>query len=223
MSNAQTSTIQLKAADGHTFDACRVAPEGKARGAVIVVQEVFGVTSHIVAVARQYAAAGYLAIAPALFDRVERKANIPYADVPAGIAMMQKLKPEQVLLDLRAAIDAASPAGKVGMVGYCWGGTMTYLAACHLPLAAAVSYYGGGLPNFLDRTPKCPVMLHFGEKDAHIPLSDVEKVRKAYPLGHYYLYPADHGFNCTDRASYDASSANLALERSLEFFHRHVG
>ena len=223
MSTPETSTIQLKAADGHTFEACRAVPEGKPRGAVIVVQEVFGVTSHIIAVARQYAAAGYLAIAPALFDRVERNADIPYTDVPAGIAMMQKLKPEQVLLDLRATIDAASPAGKVGMVGYCWGGTMTYLAACHLPLAAAVSYYGGGLPNFLDRTPKCPVMLHFGEKDAHIPLSDVEKVRKAYPLGHYYLYPADHGFNCTDRASYDAASANLALERSLEFFHRHVG
>ena len=223
MSQAQTDTIQLKAADGHVLEACRVTPEGKARGAVIVVQEVFGVTSHIVAVAQQYAAAGYLAIAPALFDRVERKANVPYTDVPTGIAMMQKLKPEQTLLDLRATIDAASPAGKVGMVGYCWGGTMTYLSACHLPLAAAVAYYGGGLPHFLDRTPKCPTMLHFGEKDAHIPLADVERVRKAYPLGHYYLYPADHGFNCTDRASYDASSAHLALERSLEFFHRHVG
>ena len=218
-----TETVELKAIDGHRFEACRVSPKAKPRGGIVVVQEIFGVNRHITAVAGQYAEAGYLAIAPALFDRVARKADLPYSDVEAGRKLAQALKTEQTLLDLKAAIDAAAGAGKVGMVGYCWGGTMTYVAACHLPLAAGVSYYGGGLPRFLDRTPKCPVMFHFGEQDAHIPPADIEKVKKAYPLGHYYLYPAGHGFNCTERASYDAPSAALALERSLDFLHRHVG
>jgi carboxymethylenebutenolidase len=224
MTSSTTDTIELKAVDGHIFEACRVTPAGPPRGGIVVVQEVFGVTAHIRRVAETYAAAGYLVIAPALFDRIQRKTYLPYTDVPAGIALMQQTKPEQTLLDLRASIEAAAQGGKVGMVGYCWGGTMTYLGACHLPLAAAVSYYGGGLPTLLDRTPKCPTMFHFGEKDAHIPLTAVEQVKKAFPLGHYYVYPgADHGFNCEDRASHDAPSAKLALERSLEFFHRHVG
>jgi carboxymethylenebutenolidase len=136
---------------------------------------------------------------------------------------MQALKREQTLLDLKAAIDAVATAGKVGMVGFCWGGTMTYVAACHLSIAASVAYYGGGLTQLLERTPRCPMMLHFGDRDTHIPLTDVEKVKKAYPLGHYYMYPAGHGFNCSDRTSYDAASAKLALERSLDFFRRHVG
>lgn len=223
MSQPPAETVRLKAADGHSLDAFKVAPAGRPRGGIVVVQEIFGVTSHIREVARQYATAGFVAIAPALFDRVERGADVPYSDVPAGLALMQTLKREQTLLDLKAAIDALTPAGKVGMVGYCWGGTMTYAAACHLSIAAGVAYYGGGLPGLLDRTPKCPVMFHFGEHDAHIPSADVEKVKTAYPLGHYYLYPAGHGFNCSDRASFDAPSAKLALERSLDFFHRHVG
>jgi len=215
--------IELKAADGHRLAACRVAPAGKPRGGVVIVQEIFGLNRHIRAVAAEYATAGYLAVAPALFDRVERGADVPYADVARGRALRDAVKTEQTLLDLKAAIDAAAAAGKVAMVGYCWGGTLTYVAACHLSLAAGVAYYGGGLPKVLDRTPKCPVMFHFGERDQHIPLSDVEQVKKAYPLGHYYLYPAGHGFNCTERASFDAPSAKLALERSLDFLHRHVG
>jgi carboxymethylenebutenolidase len=227
MSHHDIATITLKAADGHVLDAVLVQPAGKPRGGVVVIQEIFGVTRHIRDVAHQYADAGYLAVAPALFDRVRKNADVPYADVPAGLALMQQLKPEQTLLDMKAAIDAVSSAGKVGLVGYCWGGTMAWLAACHLPgvtpLTAGVSYYGGGLTRFLDRTPKCPVMFHFGERDAHIPISDVEQVKTAYPLGMYYTYPADHGFNCTDRPMYDAASAKLAYDRSLEFFHRHVG
>jgi len=219
----QTDTVELKAADGHRLSACRVTPAGKPRGGIVVVQEIFGVNRHIRAVAGQYAAAGYLAIAPALFDRVERGADVPYGDVAAGFALRERLKTEQTLLDLKSAIDAAAAAGKVGMVGYCWGGTMTYVATCHLALAAGVVYYGGGLPKVLERTPKCPVMFHFGERDAHIPAADVERVKKAYPLGHYYLYPADHGFNCTERPAYEPASAKLALERSLDFLHRHVG
>ncbi|HXQ30372.1 MAG TPA: dienelactone hydrolase family protein [Steroidobacteraceae bacterium] len=223
MTQPTSETVQLKAADGHVLDAWRVAPGGKPRGGIVVVQEIFGVTRHIEQVAREYAAAGYLAVAPALFDRVQRRSDIPYGDSPAGLALMRAVKREHTLLDLKAAIDAVASAGKVGMVGYCWGGTLTYVAACHLSIAAGVVYYAGGLTQLLERTPRCPVMLHFGDRDTHIPLRDVEKVKKAYPLGHYYMYPADHGFNCSDRASYDAASAKLALERSLDFFHRHVG
>ena len=223
MPELKSETVRLKAADGHALDAFKVHPAGRPRGGVVIVQEIFGITSHIEAVARQYAEAGYLTIAPALFDRIERGAKLAYTEVAAGRAIVEKLKPEQTLLDLKAAIDAVASAGKVGMVGYCWGGTLTFLAACHLPIAAGISYYGGGLPKFLERSPKAPVMFHFGENDAHIPVKDVEKVKKAYPMGHYYLYPAGHGFNCTDRASYDAPSAALALERSLDFLNRHVG
>jgi carboxymethylenebutenolidase len=223
MTEPKSATVQLKAADGHGFDAYRAAPRGKPRGGIVVIQEIFGITSHVEHVARQYADAGYRALAPALFDRVTRQAVFPYTEGAAGMAIVDKLKREQTLLDIRASIDALADSGKVGLVGYCWGGALAYLAACHLPLSAAVAYYGGGLTKLLERTPKCPVMFHFGEQDAHIPPGDIEKVKKAYPLGHYYLYPAGHGFNCTDRAAYDAPSAKLALERSLDFFHRHVG
>jgi carboxymethylenebutenolidase len=223
MSQPTPDNVQLKTADGHLLDAFRQGPTAKPRGGIVVVQEIFGVNRHIQSVVRAYADAGYQAIAPALFDRVERHADVPYTDVAAGVALKGRLKPGQALLDLKAAIDAVSPAGKVGMVGYCWGGTLTYAAACHLPLAAGVAYYGGGMTGLLERTPKCPLMFHFGEHDASIPLTDVERVKKAYPLGHYYLYPAGHGFNCTERASFDAPSASLALERSLDFFRRHVG
>jgi len=223
MTSVQTETTGLKAADGHRFDAYRATPAGRPLGAIVVVQEIFGVNGHIQAVTRRFAEEGFLAIAPALFDRTQRRADIPYSDVAAGRALRDGLKTEQTLLDLKAAIDAVGTAGRVGVVGYCWGGTMTYLAACHLPIAAGVCYYGGGMTRHLDRTPKCPVMFHFGERDTIIPAADVEQIKKAYPLGHYYVYPADHGFNCTERPSFDPSSAALALQRTLDFLHRHVG
>lgn len=227
MSQPAAPSPPLKAADGHTLEAYRATPAGRPRGGVVVLQEIFGVTRHIRDVADQYAAQGYLAIAPALFDRVERGAERPYDDVAGSRALVERLNPAQTLTDVKAAIDAAAAAGKVGVVGFCWGGTLAYLAACHLPavsaLRAAVSYYGGRLPQYLDRTPKCPAMFHFGEKDAHIPAADVERVKRAFPLGHYYLYPADHGFACPDRAAYDAASARLAFDRSVDFLLRHVG
>jgi len=130
MSSVHTQTRVLKAADGHALDAYLATPADKPRGAVVIAQEIFGVNSHIQALVRQYAEAGYLAIAPALFDRVQRAANIPYTDVPGGLAIKGQLKPEQTLLDLKAAIDAVAPAGRVGLVGYCWGGTMAYVAGC---------------------------------------------------------------------------------------------
>lgn len=135
---------------------------------------------------------------------------------------MMQIQPAQFLADTAAALAVVRHAGRVGVVGYCWGGTVAYLAACELPVACAVSYYGGGTVNFLDREPKVPVLYHFGEQDTHIPLENVEKIKAAHPNGIYYLYPAGHGFNCTDRSDYNPESASVALTRTLAFLAQHV-
>lgn len=215
--------IELIASDGHRLSAYLADPTGKPRGGIVVIQEIFGVTRHIRAVADQYAAAGFLAVAPALFDRVERNVDVPYTDMARGFGYVQALKDDQVTLDVQTAIDRVSAAGKVGVVGYCWGGTVAYLTAARTKIDAVVAYYGGGINRYTAEKPRAPVMFHFGEKDAHIPQSAVEQIKAAYPQGIYHLYPADHGFNCTDRASFEPASAKLALQRSLEFFHRYVG
>jgi len=219
------STLQLLASDGNRLAAFVARPEERPRGAVVVVQEIFGVNSHIRRTAEQYAAAGYLAIAPALFDRQQRDVDLGYdaAGMQAGIELMIKSTNDGAIADLDAAIAAVAHAGRVGMVGYCWGGRNTYLACCRTNVAAGVAYYGGGIAQLLDDTPRCPMMFHFGEHDSHIPLAEVEAIRRAYPAGVYHLYPAGHGFNCSERASFDAASARLAFERSIEFFHQHVG
>jgi carboxymethylenebutenolidase len=219
------SHLQLRAADGHTFSSYLARPEGRARGAVVVIQEIFGVTGHIERVAEQYAAEGYLAIAPALFDRQQRGVNLAYDDagVATGVEYMQQTDFTQVMADVQAAIDAVSHAGAVGMVGYCWGGLVTWLAGSRTTVAAGVSYYGGGITRFLDPVPRCPMQLHFGEHDSHIPPGDVAKIRAAFPQGDFHVYAAGHGFNCTDRASYDAAAAYLAFARAKDFFGRHLG
>jgi carboxymethylenebutenolidase len=217
------SSITLKAADGHNLDAYVAPARGKTRGGVVVIQEIFGVNSHIKGVADQYAAEGYDAIAPALFDRVKRNVTVPYTDIAAGIDYVMKLKDDQTLLDMKAAIDHVKPAGKVGVVGYCWGGTLSYLAAARLDVAGAVSYYGGFIPNYMNEKLRVPVIFHFGEKDEHIPMSTVDKIKAAHPDQTYCIYPADHGFNCGDRASYDAPSAKLAFDRSIAFLRKQIG
>lgn len=219
------STLQLRAADGHTLSSYVVKPEGPARGAIVVLQEIFGVNSHIRRVVEQYAAEGYLAIAPALFDRLQKDVNLGYdaAAMETGFALMTKATNEGVIADVNAAIGAVAHAGKVGAVGYCWGGKVTYLSACRTNIAAGVVYYGGGTAQLLPETPRCPVLFHFGDQDAYIPVSDVDKIRRAYPQGEYHIYSANHGFNCTDRASFEPASARVAFERSLDFFRRHVG
>ena len=219
------STLHLLAADGNHLSAYLVKPEGTPRGAVVVVQEIFGVNSHIRRVAEQYAAEGYLAIAPALFDRLQKGVDLGYdaTGLQAGIELMMKATNEGAIADLNAAIDAVSHAGRVGMVGYCWGGRCTYLAGCKTNIAAGVAYYGGGISQLLDDTPRCPMMFHFGERDSHIPLADVEQIREAFPQGIYHLYSAGHGFNCSERADFDSASAHLAFERTIEFFRRHIG
>jgi carboxymethylenebutenolidase len=216
-------TIELTAADGHHLSGYLAQPAAEAHGGIVVIQEIFGVTRHIRAVADQYAAAGFLALAPALFDRVEPNVDVPYSDVQKGFRYKQAMNNDTVLLDLAAAALHASSAGKVGVVGFCWGGTLAYLAAAKLEIDAAVAYYGGGIERLLDQKPRVPVQFHFGEKDAHIPLSAVAQIKAAYPQGVYHLYPAEHGFNCNDRASFEPKSAQLAFERSLEFLRRHVG
>lgn len=215
--------VSLTAADGHVLDAWLVPAQGAERGAVVIIQEIFGITSHIKAVAGQYAEAGYRAIAPAMFDRLGRDITVPYTEVQGGLTLARKLKVDETLLDMKAAIDHVRPAGKVAVVGFCWGGTMAYLAAARLDIAGAVSYYGGSISSHLDETLRAPVLFHFGEKDASIPMATVEKIRARHPRQTYHTYPAGHGFNCTDRANHDPPSAALALERSIDFLKTHVG
>jgi carboxymethylenebutenolidase len=179
----------IMARDGHELRAWLTAPPGKARGAVIVLQEIFGVNSHIRGVTDDYASEGFVAIAPCVFDRVRRGIELGYSqsEMQEGFGYVQQLKPEQTMLDLSAALAVVKHAGRVGMVGYCWGGKMTYVSAAELPLACAVSYYGGSIAQSLDKKPKCPMMFHFGELDTHIPMSDVEKIKAANPQAIFHV------------------------------------
>jgi carboxymethylenebutenolidase len=133
-------------------------------------------------------------------------------------------KTEAALLDVAAARAAAASAGKVGVIGYCWGGYITWLSAARLPgFACAVAYYGGGMTDAIAEKPKCPVMAHFGERDTMIPVAGVNALAAAHPDAKVYLYPADHGFNCDQRGSFNAQAARVARERTLEFLRRHIG
>lgn len=215
---------RLMARDGHEFDAWLAPASGEPRGAILVLQEIFGVNSHIRAVTDGFAAQGYLAIAPSLFDRVRRNVELGYGpqDVEQGRGYALQIPEEKLLLDMQACVNVIRRAGGVGAVGYCWGGSLAYLAACELPVRAAVSYYGTRTVQMLDHRPKVPVQYHFGEKDKSIPPENIEKIRAAHPQGDFHVYPADHGFNCDQRASFDAPSAQLAGERTLAFFARHL-
>ena len=218
--------IELAASDGHKLAAYRADPAGKPRGGIVVIQEIFGVNSHIKQVADGYAGDGYLAIAPALFDRVERTIDLGYTpeDIARGREIRGKVANDMAMKDSEAAIKAASSAGKVGIVGYCWGGLVTWLAANKLSgLSAAVAYYGGGILDNTNLAPKVPLMGHFGDKDQHIPVDGVKKLTEKYPQHPIHIYSADHGFNCDHRGSYDAAAAKQARQRTLEFFRKHIG
>jgi carboxymethylenebutenolidase len=218
--------INLTAKDGATIEAYRSAPADEPKGGIVVLQEIFGVNHHIRAVADRYAAAGYLAIAPALFDRVEPGVELGYgeSDRPRAMEIRSKTKLDETLADIEAAVALASAGGSVGVVGYCWGGSLAWAAATRLSgVSAAVGYYGGGIAAMLNEQPRAPVMLHFGERDKHIPLSDVEKIRAAHPEIPVFIYPADHGFNCDERESYDAQSAKEAQARTFAFLAENLG
>ena len=221
----------LRSSDGFSFPAYVAQPAGKARGAMVVIPEIFGVNSHIRSVADGYAKDGYLAVSPSTFHRVKPGVELGYSedDMKEGFGLKQaveSLPAPGVMADIQAAIDHASQPGKVGIVGYCWARMLTWRAACTLNgLAAAVPYYGGGMttPEEIARKPKCPVLAHFGDQDHWIPLDTVEAFRRAHPEVEVHVYHANHGFNCDQRGSYNAEAAKLARERTLAFIAKHVG
>lgn len=225
--------IDLSAADGSRIPAYVAQPAGAPKGAVVVLQEIFGVNSHIRSVADGYAAEGYLAVAPATFQRVKPGVELGYTEADMGEGFGYKTAVEAlpalgVMQDIQAAIDHAAKAsgGKVGIVGYCWGGLLTWRAACTLNgLAAAVPYYGGGMTGEQEavRQPRVPVLAHFGDQDHWIPLDSVQAFKQAQPGVQVQVYHANHGFNCDQRGSYDAAAAQLARERTLAFFAQHLG
>ena len=227
-----SETITLKATDGHSFPAYVAKPAGKAKGGIVVLQEIFGVNAHIRAVADGYAAAGYLVVAPATFSRIGKgdvQLGYTESDMKEGFGYkgaVEALPAPGVMADIQAAVDHAAQAGKVGIVGYCWGGLLTWRSAAQVKgLSAAAPYYGGGMtmPEEIARQPQVPVMAHFGEQDHWIPLDTVEAFKKAHPEVAVHVYPAHHGFNCDHRGSYDEASAKLARERTLAFFAQHIG
>ncbi len=218
--------VELTAADGIRLSAYRAVPTVTPRGGLIVVQEIFGVNSHIRSVCDGFAADGYLAIAPALFDRYAPGFDVGYApdDIARGREWKAKAGIEAALLDIVAARDMVAPTGKVGIVGYCWGGYVAWMSAARVSgLACAIPYYGGGMLEARHELPRCPVMAHFGERDAMIPAAGVREMQKMHPAAQIFFYAADHGFNCDQRGSYDATAAKLARERTLQFLRRYVG
>jgi len=217
------SQTELTAADGRTLSAYEARPGGEPRGGVVVVQEIFGVTAHIRDTVDAFAAAGFHAVAPAMFDRVEPGVVLPYSDIAGGRGYVARLSRQDIVADLGGAVMHLAGSGRVGVVGYCWGGTVAWIAAATLPVAAAVAYYGTRIVENLDLRPACPVQFHFGEADASIPPERIQQLRAACPDGDFHVYPAGHGFNCTDRADYHADSARLAFDRTLKFLGRHVG
>jgi carboxymethylenebutenolidase len=218
--------VTLTALDGHKLGAYVARPGGDPIAGLVVVQEIFGVNAHIRSVTDGYAKDGFLAIAPALFDRIQPNVELKYegAEAQTGRELAQKLVPDLALSDIGAAIEFAcsSTGKKIGVIGYCYGGTMAWLAATRLHPAAAVGYYGGQIAKHLDEEPAVPVMLHFGKQDNHIPAADVEKIQAAHPEVEVYWYDAGHGFNCDARASYNAEAAKEARQRSLDFLKKHL-
>ena len=215
----------LMARDGHEFQAWLAAPAGRARGAVVVIQEIFGLNSHIRAVTDGFAAEGYTAIAPSLFDRVRRGIELGYGpqDLQEGTGYRQQLTPEVALRDIAAAAAVVRHSGRAASIGYCWGGTLSYLAAGQLPLACAVVYYGR-VAGHLERKPRCPLLYHYGARDTSIPPEELERVRASIvPPSRLHVYEgAGHGFNCDQRAAYNPQAAALARERTLEFLAHHL-
>ncbi len=253
MSDTRTMTVELTSEDGFTLPAYVALPLRSPKGAIVVLQEIFGVNSHIRSVADRYAEAGYLAVAPATFHRIKEGVELGYTaeDMGAGMALNAAVEALMspggsavtplVMQDIQAAVKYASTAAKmstedtvhtggrgalVGVVGYCWGGLLTWRAACMLQgIAAAVPYYGGGMTVGAEATrkPLCPVLCHFGDQDKHITMPTVNAFKASQTGSRVEIYEADHGFNCDQRGSYNAAAATLALERTLKFFEKHVG
>lgn len=219
------STIQLVASDGHRLAAYRAHPDGESRAGLVVLQEIFGVNKHIRELCDRYAASGFMAVAPSLFDRAERDIDMGYdADaVETGRRLRAAIGWDASLLDVQAAIDEASAAGPVVVLGFCWGGTLAFLAATRLKgVSCAVSYYGGQTVPFAQEPIRVPVIMHFGEFDPRIPESDREVIQKGNPAIEMHVFPADHGFNCDHRKEFDADCAERAQALTNDFINRNL-
>lgn len=220
--------ISLTAADGHQFDAYETTPSQAPKACVVLIQEIFGVNTHIQATADLYASLGYRVVAVPTMDRVQKNVQLGYTpeDMQTGSALktaVENLPGQPVMLDLQAAINHLQGFGRVGIFGFCYGGLLTWRSACQLAgLSAAVAYYGGGMQHESEAIPKCPVMAHFAEEDSYIPLETVEAFKKARAEVAVYIYPGHHGFNCDHRASYFGESAQIARTRTLDFFQKHL-
>ena len=212
------------AKDGHIVDLYVAKPKSEAVATVIVLQEIFGITDHIKDVCKQYAAHGYLAIAPALFDRIKKNIVLDYSSFAEGRDYKMQLQDEQVLLDIAASAATAENDLKVAVIGFCFGGALSYLASTRLNLNCAISYYGGGIAEkYINQKPLCPIMYHFGALDPIIPSTDVAAIQSNHPEGVFHIYDnAGHGFNCSDRRDYHSESAKIAFARSLEFLKMHI-
>ncbi|MBC7582516.1 dienelactone hydrolase family protein [Tardiphaga sp. vice352] len=218
--------VTLTASDQFELGAYRTTPNGTPKGAVVVIQEIFGVNHHIRTICDRFAEQGYVAVAPAIFDRIERNFQSGYSPGEVAIARKFVASPDwaAMLRDTQAAIDSVKDVGPVGIIGFCLGGSVAYAAATRLTgLSAAIGYYGGAIVKFADDKPTVPTQLHFGEQDHGIPLADVETIRAKRPEVEVFVYDgAQHGFGCDERASYDQASAAVARQRSLAFFAKHL-
>ena len=219
-----SSLVHALAKDGHIVDLYVAKPKSQAVATVIILQEIFGITDHIQAICQQYATHGYLAVAPALFDRIQKNIVLDYSSIKEGRDYKMQLQDEQVLLDIAAAAATAENDLKVAVIGFCFGGALSYLASTRLNLNCAISYYGGGIAEkYINQNPLCPIMYHFGALDPIIPSTDVAAIQSNHPGGVFHIYEdAGHGFNCSDRRDYHSESAELAFARSLEFLKMHV-
>ena len=210
--------------DGHIADVYVAKPESQAIATVVILQEIFGITDHIKDVCQQYAAHGYLVIAPALYDRIRKNIVLDYSSFAEGVDYKMQLNDEQTLMDIEAAIALVENPSKVAVVGFCFGGALSYLASTRLNLSCAISYYGGGIAEkYINQKPLCPIMYHFGALDSAIPLSEVAVIKSSHPEGVFHIYEdAGHGFNCNFRKDYHEESANIASTRSLDFLKLHL-
>jgi carboxymethylenebutenolidase len=219
--------VQLRAKDGHELGAYVVQPGVPAKGGLVIVQEIHGVNAHIRAVADRYADDGFVVVAPALFDRIERGVELRGGgeDMQRAMDLLKSFDIEKGVDDVAAAVQCERcfrNVKKIGVVGYCLGGTLAWLSAARLPIHAAVGYYGGRIAQYLGERPKVPVMLHFGEQDQHIPQSEIDAIARTYPEVSIYTYPAGHGFNRDGSPGYSASCATRACARTLEFLREHL-
>jgi len=219
--------IKLTASDGFSLNAYRAVPEGRPRGGVVVIQEVWGLNGFVRGVVDRFAHHGYLAVAPAMFDRIDygyESENYGPEQFRVIGAMMKRFSHETAPLDVDAAIEAAAEGGKVGITGYCFGGATTWRTAARgAGLSAASGYYGGGVPNYIELEPQVPTEMHFGDKDTGIPLEQIEQLQARHPQVDIYTYDGVHGFCNSDRPDhFNEASCRKASLRTLEFFHKHL-